>query len=331
LRTNSGPVSQLAIGTEGVKAVSHDALPRYGGQALVEGVMIRGRSAWAIALRHRDGSIVGEAGTLPEPSGWQRLPVLRGIAMLGSQLRLGWRLLSLSSVVKEYGDRRAMPRHVALFSWAIALTIAIGAFVLLPMLATERSADSSPLIRLAEGGLKFAVLLGYIGLVSRQPSVRRLFSYHGAEHMAIHAHEHGHPLTVTHAAGFNPAHPRCGTAFLIILALVDTIILALLPRFGLVPDLTLRIFGLPLLVGVAYELLRFGAYRPGVSGVLNRLGMLSQRVTTAQPHEGQLEVALAALQLCLRTEGRALPTGSSEFAVQPIPEAPPGLRPLPAP
>ncbi|HUG47614.1 MAG TPA: DUF1385 domain-containing protein [Candidatus Limnocylindria bacterium] len=311
--------------------MSQEALPRYGGQALVEGVMIRGRTSWAVALRHRDGSIVGESGLLPEATGWRQLPVLRGMAILGSQLTMGWRLLSLSSVVKMYGDRRPMPRHVTLTSVLIALTISIGAFVVLPMLATERSPDSGPLVRLAEGALKFGALVAYIAFVSRLPSVRRVFSFHGAEHMAIHAHEHGRPLTVEQAAGFSPAHPRCGTAFLVILALTDTLILALLPRFGLVPDLTLRILGLPLLAGVAYELLRFGAYRPGAAGVLNRIGMLSQKVTTAQPTEDQLEVALSALQLVLRAEGRPLPAGSREYIVQPIPEIAPQLRPLPAP
>ena len=299
--------------------MSPEATQRYGGQALVEGVMIRGRTSWAVALRHRDGSIVGEAGLLPEPSGWQQLPVLRGMALLGAQMMMGWRLLSLSSVVKTYGDRRPMPRHLTLISWLIALTIGIGAFVVLPMLATERSPDSGPLIRLAEGALKFGALVVYVALVSRLPSVRRVFSFHGAEHMAIHAHEHGRPLTVEQAAGFGPAHPRCGTAFLVILALTDTLILALLPRFGLLPDLTLRILGLPLLAGIAYELLRFGAYRPGAAGLLNRIGMLSQR-----------EVALSALQLVLRAEGRPLPAGSLEYAAQPIPEMRSQLRPLPA-
>jgi uncharacterized protein YqhQ len=300
--------------------VSRPAPVRYGGQALVEGVMIRGRTSWAVAIRHPDGSIVGETGTIAAPAGWQTRPFLRGIAVLATQFRLGWRLMALSAGLKAFGDRRPTPRRVAITSWTIALVVTIGLFIALPLFATERSSDSGPLIRLAEGAIKFALLVGYLALIRRMASIGRLFAYHGAEHMAVHAREAARPLTVAEASAFPPAHPRCGTAFLVILALIDTLILALLPRFGTVPDLALRLFGLPLLAGVAYEVLRFGANREGLMSVLNRIGIATQRLTTAQPDEAQLEVALAALQLCLAAEGEPLPEGSTLIAVQPIPD-----------
>jgi uncharacterized protein YqhQ len=291
----------------------------YGGQALVEGVMIRGRRSWSVAIRHPAGDIVTRTGSFAPAVGWRRLPVLRGIWLLGSQLRLGWACLSLSARVATYGDDRAVPRASTVVSWLIALAIGLGLFVVAPMIATGREADAGLGIRLAEGALKFALLLGYLALVGRMPRVSTVFAYHGAEHMAVHAHEAGRPLSVAEAAAFDPAHPRCGTAFLVILALADTLILAALPRFGTAPDLALRIFGLPLLAGFAYELLRLGARRPATVGLLNRLGIATQRLTTRRPSEAQLEVALAAMQACILAEGEQLPAGSQPIQTRPIP------------
>lgn len=301
----------------------------YGGQALIEGVMIRGQSAYGIALRHPDGRIVGEARAVRLSNGWRTWPFIRGLVLLSSQMHLGWQLLSLSGAVATYGDRCALPRRSTFISWAIALAIAIGVFVALPMLLTERTGEHEPLLPLAEGLIKFAAFISYLALISRLASVRRLLSYHGAEHMAVHTLEAGRPLIVAEAQRFLPPHPRCGTAFLLILALLDTLILALLPRFGTLPDLSLRIFLLPLLIAIAYEVLRFGAVRGGIAGALNNFGMAGQRFTTALPDARQLEVALAALQLCLRAEGRVLPLGTPVIAVAPLPVGPIGRGLLP--
>jgi uncharacterized protein YqhQ len=289
--------------------------------------MIRGRTAWSVALRHADGSVVGEVGQVPEPTGWRQLPVLRGIATLGSQLRLGWRLLMLSHAVAAYGERRPVPRAMLAVAWVSAIVIGSLLFVALPLLATPRTGDEDLLFRLGEGALKLLLLGGYVVVITRLTAFRRLFMYHGAEHMAVHAIEAGAPLTVDSVAGFHPAHPRCGTAFLLILAVVDGLVLAVLPRFGIVPDLAVRLFALPIFVGVAYEVLRFGAHRRGIANLLNRIGVLSQRLTTAYPDRGQMEVAIAALQLCMAAEGHALPMGSVPVAVTSVPE--PLVPPIP--
>lgn len=303
---------------------------RFGGQALIEGVMIRGRTTWSVALRHADGSVVGEVGRVPVPGGWRTLPVLRGVAVLVTQFRLGWSTLMLSQSVAAYGERRPLPRLAMAFAWTAAVVIGTLLFVALPLFATPRDGDEAMLLRLGEGAIKLLLLAGYIVLITRLGQFRRLFEYHGAEHMAVHAHEAGEPLTIETIARFNPAHPRCGTAFLLILGVVDGLVLAVLPRFGVVPDMALRLFALPLFAGVAYELLRYGAHRPGVAGVLNRIGVASQRLTTAYPDRRQMEVALAALQLCLAAEGQPMPAGSTQVAVRPVPEPEvPGLA-LPA-
>lgn len=289
--------------------------------------MIRGRTAWSVALRHADGSVVGEVGEIGPVSGWRNRPVLRGIATVAAQFRLGWRLLMLSQAVATFGERRTMPRAVMAVAWISAIVIGSLLFVAVPLLATPRSGDDGLLIRLAEGGLKLSLLAGYIVLITRLGPFRRLFMYHGAEHMAVHALEANVPLTVESMAAFSPAHPRCGTAFLLILGVVDGLVLAILPRYGLIPDLAVRLFALPLFVGVAYELLRFGAHRPGIASLLNRIGLVSQRLTTAYPDAGQMEVALAALQLCLVAEGQPLPVGSRVVQVASVPER--SIPPIP--
>jgi len=146
--------------------------------------------------------------------------------------------------------------------------------------------------------VKGAFLALYVVGVTRVPRYRRIFSYHGAEHMAIACAGAGLPLNTANLARFSPAHPRCGTGFLVILAAVDTLLLAALPRLGPLPDMALRIGFVPITAAIAYELLRWGSRRRGIGFALNRFGLFTQRLTTAQPDASQLEVAAAALERC---------------------------------
>jgi uncharacterized protein YqhQ len=146
--------------------------------------------------------------------------------------------------------------------------------------------------------VKASFLALYVIGVTRVPRYRRIFSYHGAEHMAIACAESGMPLTPEHVTRFSPAHPRCGTGFLVILATVDTLLLGLLPRLGAPLDLSLRIAFVPVTAAIAYELLRWGSRRRGIGFALNRFGLLTQRLTTAYPDAGQIEVAIAAVEHC---------------------------------
>jgi uncharacterized protein YqhQ len=251
--------------------------PTFGGQALVEGVLIRSGRRWAVALRTPRGDIHAYDGELTPVSGPWRLPFLRGLHALGIQLRLGMRALSDSSMLADTGEIRPVP---------------------LLLTGREPAVEASLPQRLSEGLVKGTLLAAYVVGVTRVPRYRRIFSYHGAEHMAIACAEAGLPLSAANLARFSPAHPRCGTGFLVILAAVDTLLLAALPRLGPLPDLALRIGFVPVTAAVAYELLRWGARRRGIGFALNRFGLFTQRLTTAMPDAAQLEVAATALERC---------------------------------
>ncbi|HEY7847166.1 MAG TPA: DUF1385 domain-containing protein [Candidatus Limnocylindria bacterium] len=274
--------------------------PTYGGQALVEGVLIWSGSRWAVALRAPSGEIHAYDGELASPGGIWRLPFLRGLRALGAQLRLGIRALADSSMLAETGEIRPLPLIATLGLVAVSLLIGLFVFSAVPLLVTGRDPVIEPTLpqRLSEGLVKGALLAGYVVGVTRLPRYRRIFSYHGAEHMAIACAEAGKPLTPANVARFNPAHPRCGTGFLVILAAIDTFLLAALPRFGPTEDLALRVAFVPVTAAIAYELLRWGSRQRGLGFALNRLGLLTQRLTTAYPDPGQIAVAIAAVETC---------------------------------
>ena len=278
---------------------SHTA-PTLGGQALVEGVLIRTAERWAVALRRPDGQVHLMEGPIPAARGPWTMPFLRGMRALGVQFRLGMRALLDSSVMAEHGELRPLPTLA--LAWVVGVSLVIGLFIFtaLPLLLTGRdpTAEASVLQRLSEGGVKTGFLAAYVVGVTRVARYRRIFSYHGAEHMAIACAEAGEELTVENVSRHDPAHPRCGTGFLVILATVDTFVLAMLPRIGEALDLAIRIGFLPVTAAVAYEVLRWGSQQRGIGFALNRFGLLTQRLTTARPDFGQIEVAIAAVELC---------------------------------
>lgn len=278
---------------------SHSA-PTLGGQALVEGVLIRTAERWAVALRRPDGQLHFMDGAISPARGPWTLPFLRGLRALGVQFRLGMRSLLDSSVMAEHGELRPLP--TMMLAWVVGVSLVIGLFIFtaLPLLLTGRdpTAEASVLQRLSEGGVKTGFLAAYVVGVTRVARYRRIFSYHGAEHMAIACSEAGEQLTVENVSRHNPAHPRCGTGFLVILATVDTFVLAVLPRMGEILDVAVRVGFVPVTAAVAYELLRWGSRQRGIGFALNRFGLLTQRLTTASPDRGQIEVAIAAVELC---------------------------------
>jgi uncharacterized protein YqhQ len=280
--------------------VTAHSRPTFGGQALVEGVLIRSGGRWAVALRTPAGEIQSYEGSLRPAHGAWRLPFLRGLHALGVQLRLGMRALSDSSMLADTGQIRPIPALATIALVAVSLVIGLFVFSALPLLLTGREAAVDPTVgqRLSEGMIKGIFLAVYVVGVTRVPRYRRIFSYHGAEHMAIACAEEGQAMTVENVSRFNPAHPRCGTGFLVILAAVDTLLLAALPRLGPFEDLSLRIAFVPVTAAIAYEVLRWGSRRRGLGFALNRFGIFTQRLTTSYPDVGQLEVAIAALERC---------------------------------
>ena len=272
----------------------------YGGQALVEGVLIRSNRRWSVALRAPDGAVRSYGGELQQARGPWRFPFLRGLHALGVQLRLGMRALADSSMLADTGTISPIPALATATLVAVSLVIGLFVFSALPLLLTGRDPWIEPTFaqRVSEGLVKSSFLAIYVIGVTRVPRYRRIFSYHGAEHMAIACAEAGLPLTPSNVARFSPAHPRCGTGFLVILAAVDTVLLGLLPRLGAPVDLSLRIAFVPVTAAVAYELLRWGSRRRGIGFALNRFGLLTQRLTTARPDAAQIEVAIAAVEHC---------------------------------
>ena len=281
----------------------------YGGQALVEGVMVRGRTGVHIAVRRPDGTIHRERLALPRfaRSPLRRVPFVRGVVVLAEALVVGVRALMRSAQVAT-GEEAPLPSWAVWGTVAVSLALGLGLFLFLPLLGA-RSVDAwlplPTLAHLVEGVLRVALLLGYLYLIGRMADIRRVFAYHGAEHMAIHAYEHGSPLEPSAVVRFPTAHPRCGTAFLLVVVVVSVFAFALLGRPGLLWGMVGRLLLVPAVAGVSYEVLRLAGTRP--SAPLARLaslpGLWLQRLTTRPPDRGQIEVALTALRDALRADG----------------------------
>ncbi len=284
----------------------------YGGQAVIEGVMIRGRSHVTVAVRRPNGRIRSRCEPLSQiyVGRWRRIPLVRGVIVLAEALALGLKAIMFSANVALEEDDDEEEEEQAFSSLAtaamltVSLTIAIGVFFIGPLLlvrALDSQISSSVLSNFAEGGIRLALFIGYVYLMGRLPDMRRVFAYHGAEHMTIAAHEHGQPLHVESIRNFSKEHPRCGTAFLLVVMVVAIATFAFLGR----PDLWLRIGSrvvlIPAIAAVSYELIRFNAAHS--SNVLSKLiiapGLALQRLTTRKPDDSQIEVAISAMQAAL--------------------------------
>jgi uncharacterized protein YqhQ len=281
----------------------------YGGQAVIEGVMIRGPRHMAVAVRTPEGEITTRHETLPGfmAGGLRSVPVVRGIIVLYETLALGVRALTWSSQVASGIEQRGTPPQMML-TLAFTMTIAALIFFAGPVLLTGWIAEVfgvNEYIEVAlEGLLRVGMLIGYIWLISQLPDIRRVFAYHGAEHRAIHAYEDGRDLTPDAVREFPNEHPRCGTAFLLtvmVLALILFIALGTPPIWVRIIE---RIVLLPPIAAVAYELIRLGQ-RFGdapLVGLIWRPNLWLQKLTTRDPDDGQIEVAIVALRYAIALE-----------------------------
>lgn len=300
----------------------------YGGQALIEGVLMRGRDAVAVAMRHPDGSIVTATEGLDSPlhrSRYGRLPFVRGLIVLYDTLVVGFRWLTRSANVAASGEGVELGRGSVAIMIVVALGLGIGIFLLLPLLLAQLTirgalagalapiAGGSPVIEhFLEGGLRLAIFVGYLLLISRAPDVRRVFRYHGAEHMTIHALEHGDPLTRDAIRRYPTAHPRCGTEFILVVVVVSIFAFSLLAGQSLVVSIAGRVAFIPVIAAVSYELLRFGA-RHRSNPVIRAIfmpGIWLQMITTRQPDEGMIDVAIVSMEKALVADGETVPAGS---------------------
>jgi uncharacterized protein YqhQ len=265
--------------------------------------MIRGRRTVALACRRPDGEIYRYREALRSPlqrSRLARAPFVRGVIVLWESLDYGVRMLMRSAEVQLASEER-LGSGGNLAVMGVALLAAVGLFIGVPYLATSFARSelgSSVIANVAEGLIRLILLLGYLVAISFMPDIRRVFAYHGAEHMTIHAFEHGDPLVPERIARYPTAHPRCGTAFLLFVVVVAIIAFAFLPRVNIFVDLVLRLALVVPVASLSYEVLRFGAARERspIMGVLIAPGLLLQRITTRQPDAPMIEVAVASLE-----------------------------------
>ncbi len=320
----------------------------YGGQALIEGVLMRGRDAIAVALRHPDGRIVWSderLGTGFRGTRRAKLPLVRGLVVLYETLVIGTRWLVRSAGVAaaeelapattsdgRTADAADLGKGSIALMLIFTLVLGLGLFFFVPLLVARFVAGGQPGIveRAVEGVVQVAIFLGYLILIGRTSDVRRTFQYHGAEHMTIHALEAGDPLTVEEVRKYPTAHPRCGTEFLVVVILISIITFSIVGRQSLPVMIISRIVLIPVIAAVSYELLRFGA-RHRDSAVIRALfapGIWVQKITTKQPTDDMIEVAIVSMEQAMAADGETLPEGSGTIARSPLILA--GAPPAPA-
>ena len=281
----------------------------YGGQAVVEGVMMRGREVWAVAVRRPAGDVHIESHEIDSVIKRHPIlakPFLRGVIALGQALAIGYRALSISARESVEEDERLSSRQMGL-SMVIAGVIFIGLFIILPAVTfgwVGRRVDSSVLTNVLEGVFRVAIFLGYLLLIGRTKDIRRVFAYHGAEHKTIAAFEHDEPLVSERVDRYSTLHVRCGTNFLLLVMVITIFVFTLFGNPGLWWRIGSRILAIPIIAGIAFEMLRLGARFPG-SRVIHALmvpGLWLQKITTKPPTTDQIEVAIASFNEVLRRE-----------------------------
>ena len=277
---------------------------RYGGQAVMEGVMIRGKEGVAISIRQPNG----ELNTVRQPLAsvykgrLREIPLIRGVIVLVETLVLGTRSLLYSAQVaaaEEVGDK--IPTAALWGTVAVSLALGVALFFMVPLLATRYLIDpyisSALLSSIFEGLIRIGIFIAYLRLIGLIPDIRRVFAYHGAEHKVINAYDAGMPLDVESVKDHSTAHPRCGTAFLFIVLMVAILVFALVGQPTLWVRILSRIALMPVIAAISYELMKFGAAHINnkIVRILLAPGLLLQTMTTREPDDGQIEAALSAL------------------------------------
>ena len=290
-----------------------------GGQAVLEGVMMRGPRNWAVAVRKPDGEIAQVARSIDPLMArhWLlRLPVVRGVIALGESLAIGFRALSVSAnyAAQEAAEGDEEPAEIGrwalFFSFAIAIGFALMLFKVGPALLTDLlPIKSGGWFVIVEGSIRVTVFVAYLSVLSLIPSLRRVFQYHAAEHKVINAYEAGEELTPEVTQRYSLIHPRCGTAFLLWVMVIGVFVFALFGRPAWYWLIVTRIALLPVIAGIAYELIRFAGKHAENRLLMTLLapGLWLQRLTTREPTLDQLEVSIRALREVLEREGKLAP------------------------
>ncbi|MFB3737714.1 MAG: DUF1385 domain-containing protein [Candidatus Velamenicoccus archaeovorus] len=281
----------------------------YGGQAVMEGVMMRGRDVWAVAVRRPDRSVHVESHGIRSIAARHPVfgkPGLRGVIALGQALSIGVKALAISANQASPEDQQLSSRQMAM-SMVLAFGIFVAVFIVGPAVAFRwvgRHVSSSILVNALEGVFRVALFLGYLVLIGRTREIRRVFEYHGAEHKTIAAYEHAEPLIPERVDRYSTLHVRCGTNFLLIVMVLTILVFALFGDPGIWWRIGSRLLAVPVIAGLAFEMLRLGARyeRSALMRALMAPGLWLQRITTRPPGREQIEVAIASFNEVLRRE-----------------------------
>jgi uncharacterized protein YqhQ len=293
-----------------------------GGQAVLEGVMMRGPRNWAVAVRKPDGEIAEVSCPISSPMARHRvfrIPIVRGVVALGESLAIGFRALSVSANyaaavgnpddAEEAHEAAEIGRWTIVGSFVVAIGFALAIFKVGPGLLADTLPVSGGWFVVVEAAIRITIFVGYLALLSLIPSLKRVFEYHAAEHKAINAYEAGEELTPETAQRYSLIHPRCGTSFLFWVVVLSAFVYAPFGRLPIQWIIVSRIVALPFIAGIAYELIRFAGKHAESRLVMTLLapGMWLQRLTTREPTLDQLEVSIRALREVLDHEGRLSP------------------------
>jgi uncharacterized protein YqhQ len=291
-----------------------------GGQAVLEGVMMRSPHAWGIAVRRPSGEMAVHSEPLERPSDkrkWLGWPVVRGLVILGQAMALGFRALGYAAnVALEEIPREENQKKIQISGWVLALNLvlSLGFFIFLykfvPLVAVTGLKKSVPifgnqiLFNLVDGAIRIALFLLFLWGLSRWRDIHRVFEYHGAEHKTVFAFESGEPLNVEQAQKFSTFHPRCGTSFLITVMLISIVFYTLIPVHTFWARFGIRLALLPLIIGLSYEIIRFAARHRSkpLLASMTVPGLWLQRITTQPPDDSQVECAIRALDEAMALE-----------------------------
>lgn len=270
---------------------------------------MRAPHGWAVAVRTPEGVIEGQSHELPRLSArskYAKIPLIRGVLVLVESLSLGFRALTWSAQMAVGEEEEPLTRRQIVGSMTVALIFFVALFMLLPLLAARLAGFNADAVmfHVIEAAVRIGLFVLYIWAIGRSEEIGRVFQYHGAEHMTIHAYEHGDPLTRENISNYRPEHPRCGTSFLLIVMLVAVVVFTLVGSLPLIWLVASRVIFIPVIAGVAYEVLKLGGAR--IDSLFGRMltapGLWLQRLTTRWPEEPMIDVAVTSLLFALNED-----------------------------
>ena len=289
-----------------------------GGQAVMEGVMMRAPHSYCVSVRKPSGEIVSEempVARLSEKHPWLKYPMLRGLGTLCQAMSLGMRALKFSANAALDDGKTEKPVEVSSWMMAVQVVFSVVFFLLvyklLPLKLTEYLSNWQPAIKgqiafnAVDGVIRLVIFVGFLLVLSRAKDIRRVFEFHGAEHKVVFNYESGKPVTVENAQQFVTWHPRCGTSFMFVIMLISMLVYMMIPAPTFAAKITERIVLLPVITGLSYELIRFAAKRRGsFLALLTAPGLWTQRITTKAPSDDQTAVAIHALNGAMALEAK---------------------------